>query len=252
MKKYRYQEEVVWVIGASSGIGEALVKALALEGAVLALSARREERLGLLRDTLGSQHKIFELDVADAALVERTAKAVHAAFGRIDRVIFLAASYTPQQLDAMDMQAVEEMVRVNLLGALHVVHAVLPLLKNQGYGQIALCASVAGYIGLPGGQPYSATKAGVINVAESLYAEQQGTMDVKLINPGFVRTALTDKNDFDMPMILSPEKAAQCILKGLMRSGFEIHFPKRFTCWLKLLRILPYRLTFAITKRLKL
>jgi short-subunit dehydrogenase len=244
----RYQNEVVWIIGASSGIGAALAEALAGRGATLALSARRKDALESLKERLGPQHKLFMLDVSDAELVVRTAQAIRAAFGRIDRIIFMAAAYTPMKLNDLDIAVTRQMIDVNLLGAFHVVHAVLPLLKEQGHGQLALCGSVAGYMGLPGGQPYSATKAAIISLAETLHAELPQPIDVKLISPGFVRSELTDKNDFSMPCIISAQQAAEHIASGLLRKSFEVHFPWRFTLLLKLLRLLPYRLAFKITQ----
>lgn len=247
-----YQNEVIWIIGASSGIGAALAKELCSRGAHIALSARRKEALETLKQSLGSEHRIFALDVTDADLVLRTANAIRAVYGRIDRVIFLAASYAPMNLDALNLVAVRQIIDVNLLGAFHVVHAVLPVLKEQQAGQIALCGSVAGYTGLPGGQPYSATKAGIINLAESMRAELPDSIDVKLISPGFVKSELTDKNNFTMPMIISAERAATYIADGLLKKAFEVHFPKRFTLWLKLLRIMPHALAFKITKIFKI
>lgn len=249
-KKQNYQDKVIWIIGASSGIGEALTRELASRGAVLALSARRKDALEKLKDSLRDErHKIFALDVTDADVVTRTAGAIRAALGRIDSVIFLAASYTPMKLENLNLAVTRQIIDVNLLGAFHVVHAVLPILKDQSAGQIALCGSVAGYIGLPGGQPYSATKSAIINLAESLRAELPKKIDIKLISPGFVRTELTNKNDFDMPMIIEPEQAAKAIADGLLEKRFEVHFPKRFTCLLKLLRLLPYHLALKITRK---
>ncbi len=245
-----YKNEIIWIIGASSGIGAALAKELSARGACLALSARRKEELEALKSSLGEDHKIFTLDVADADLVFRTASAVRAAFGRIDRIIFLAAVYTPMKLCTLDLAVTKQIVDVNLLGAFHVVQASLPIFKDQQRGQIAMCGSVAGYIGLPGGQPYSATKAAIINLAESMHAELPKIIDVKLINPGFVKSELTDKNDFNMPMIISAEKAARHIAEGLTQKTFEIHFPKRFTLGLKLLRLLPYSLSLKITRNI--
>lgn len=240
--------EVIWIIGASSGIGHALAQRLAAGGAVLALSARRREEIEALAASLGVSHKAFALDVTDAALCERTAMAIRAAFGRIDRIIFLAAVYAPMKLSELDMAVTRQMIEVNLLGAFHVVQACLPLLKEQGKGQLALCGSVAGYVGLPGGQPYSATKAGIISLAESLRAELPASIDIRLISPGFVRTALTEKNPFDMPMIISAPQAAEYIAAGLLGRNFEIHFPRRFTLWLKFLRLLPYTPALTITR----
>ena len=129
------------------------------------------------------------------------------------------------------------------------IETVLPLLLAQGGGQITLCASVAGYRGLPKSQPYGATKAGLINIAESLAAEVPKQIDVRVINPGFVESRLTDKNDFKMPMRISPEKAAKAIADGLNKPGFEIHFPKAFTRIMKLLSYLPNSLYFALMRR---
>lgn len=246
-----FKDEVIWIIGASSGIGYALALELAAVGATLMLSARRKEELEKLKESLGKRHMIYPLDVADTDLTVRTAKAIHAANGRIDRVIFMSAVYTPMSLDALDMLITRNMLEVNMLGAFNVVHAVLPLLKEQKMGQIALCGSVAGYVGLSGGQPYSATKAAVINLAESLYAECPRHIDIKLISPGFVRTPLTNKNNFSMPMIITPEAAAKAISSGLLSKRFEIHFPKKFTLMLKLLKLLPYPLKLLITGHMK-
>ena len=251
MKLKNYKDQVIWIIGASSGIGCALAVELASQGARLALSARRKDELDRLATTLGQAHKSFALDVTDAKLCVDTASTIRVIFGRIDRIIFLAAAYMPMKLDALDLAATKQIIDVNLLGAFHIINATLPLLREQGYGQIALCGSVAGYTGLPGGQPYGATKAGIINLAESLRAELPRGIDVKPISPGFVRTALTDKNDFEMPMIISSKQAAKNIACGLLTSHFEIHFPKRFTFLLKLLRVLPYLIALKITQRFK-
>ena len=144
-----------------------------------------------------------------------------------------------------------KIINVNLTGTFHLVSAIMPVFKKNGGGQLALCASVAGYSGLPAGQPYCATKAGMINLAESLRAEHDGTgVDIKLICPGFVKTDLTDGNDFPMPMIIEAADAGRYIADGLAKKRFEIHFPKRFTLILKLLRILPYCLYIPIAKRI--
>ena len=248
--KPTYENKVIWIIGASSGIGGSLARELSLRGAILALSARRKDALEMLKDSLADEkHKIFALDVCDSALVSRTAGAIRAAFGRIDSVIFLAASYTPMKLESLDLAVTRQIIDVNLSGAFHVVDALLPILHDQSAGQIALCGSVAGYIGLPGGQPYSATKAGIMNLAESLRSELPPKIDIKLISPGFVRTELTDKNDFEMPMMIEPQDAAKDIADGLLQKRFEIHFPKRFTLRLKLLQMLPYSLALKITEK---
>ncbi len=245
-----FSGEHIWIIGASSGIGEALARELARGGAKLTLSARREDELNQLAAGLGGGHVAYPLDVSDADAVAHAAQTIAATHGRIDRVIFLAAIYRPQDIDQMDMSFAKQLVEVNLLGAIYVTYAMLPLLKAGG-GQIVLCGSVAGYTGLPGGQPYSASKAAIINFAESLYAEVGDVVDVKLISPGFVRTRITDKNNFHMPMRIEPEQAAKAIARGLKARAFEIHFPKRFTYLVKLLRWLPYPMTLFVTRRMR-
>lgn len=248
-----YYNQVVWIIGASSGIGAALARELNNRGASLALSARRKDDLENVKNELDDSCSVYALDVTDAERVNSTAQAIHGHYGRIDRVIFLAAAYAPMKASELDIAVTKNIIDTNLTGAFNVVHAVLPLLKSQSKtAQLALCGSVAGYIGLPGGQPYSATKAAIINLAESLHAECRGRVDIKLISPGFVSTPLTAKNNFSMPMIIQPEQAAREIANGLLSSRFEIHFPKRFTCLLKFLRILPYAISLRMTKKIDL
>lgn len=248
MSDQDFKDQAVWIIGASSGIGLALARELSRRGAKLALSSRRGDELERRKVELGQQHQVFAFDVTDADATTRAAQSVKTSYGRIDRIVFLAAAYTPMQLDMLDITATRSIVDVNVTGAFNLVHAVLPILKGQTpQGQLALCSSVAGYIGLPNGQPYSATKAAIINLAESLQAECKDDVDIKLICPGFVRTPLTDKNDFKMPMMIEPEQAAREIADGLLSRRFEIHFPKRFTIFLKLLRLLPYALSQRLT-----
>lgn len=241
-----YNTETVWIIGASSGIGAALARELSAQGATLILSARRKDDLDRLAGELVSPSEVVPLDVADAEAVAQACASF--AGRRIDRVVFLAAVYQPDSLENMELKSAYAQVDVNLKGALNVIHATLPMFKSQGMGQLALCGSVAGYIGLPNGQPYSATKAAVNNLAETLYAEAPAYLDVKLIAPGFVRTPMTDKNDFDMPFRIEPEDAARAIANGLRKKRFEIHFPKRFTLIIKTLQTLPYWLSLRLTR----
>ena len=238
----------VWIIGASSGIGRATAIELAAQGAILALSARSEDKLNALQAELGEQHLVLPLDVTDAQAVVETAATVRDTFPRLDRVIFMAAIYDPTPFTQLEISAVQQMITINLIGAVNLVHAALPVLRQQGAGQLVLCGSVAGYRGLPNSQPYSATKAALINLAESLRAAERA-LDIKVINPGFVRTALTDKNDFNMPMIIDAEQAAKIIAKELLTKRFEIHFPKRFTYLMKLLALLPAWAYFGVVSK---
>lgn len=245
-----YKEKNVWIIGASSGIGLALAHELARRGARLALSARSKDALDILKEAIGVQHAVFPLDVTDAASFAKTVTDVNNAFGRLDHIINLSAVYTPSSLAEMDLAEARRIVDINLMGTINTLQIVLPVLRTQGGGQIALCGSVAGYRGLPNAQPYAATKAAIISLAETARLEEmKNGIDVRVINPGFVRTPMTDKNSFPMPMMISPEKAAIAIADGLLSSSFEIHFPKKFTWLMKFLKILPDALYFRLLRR---
>ena len=239
-----------WIIGASSGIGEALAKELAARGEVVCVSARNSEALDILVSSLkGKGHLALQLDVTCNNTVLQAVQRLQTQFPRIDRVIFMAGQYTPMSFGSIDLEEAERIIKVNLTSSLYVVEAVLPVLVSQGGGQIALCASVAGYRGLPKSQPYGASKAGLINLAESLASDVPKHIDVRVINPGFVESRLTNKNDFKMPMRISAEKAAKAIADGLDKRGFEIHFPKSFTLVMKLLSCLPSIIYFSLMRR---
>jgi short-subunit dehydrogenase len=248
MSNSSYTGKNIWIIGASSGIGAELAKELAASGAKVIISARSADKLQALQSQIGAY--VVPLDAANFEAVNNAAQQIKAELGKINSVIFMAGVYTPTSFENMNIADANQIIDVNFKGALNTVLAVLPILKTQGFGQIALCGSVAGYVGLPNGQPYSATKAAIISLAESLRAEVPSFIDVKLISPGFVKTQLTDKNSFDMPAIITPQQAAKEIAKGLQRKAFEIHFPKKFTYFMKLLQLLPHRLYFILAKKL--
>lgn len=232
-------------------MGESLARALAKEGAVLYLSARSQDKLDRLVQELGSQHTALALDVSDISACAKVVADIQHSTTRLDRVIFMAALYEPTRIADITPEQFRRMVDVNLVGAFHIVSAVLPWMRQNQKGQISLCGSIAGYRGLPKGQPYSATKAALINFTESLRSEEREYgLDIKLISPGFVRTPLTDKNSFDMPMIIEADTAARAILKGLESSRFEVAFPWLFTCLMKVLRLLPYGIYFSVTRRM--
>ncbi|WP_304619454.1 SDR family NAD(P)-dependent oxidoreductase [Paracoccus sediminilitoris] len=237
--------ERIWIIGASDGIGQALAKAWSARGAHVILSARSREPLEKLAAQLG-RADVQVLDVADRASVQAAADAI-TADGPVDRIVHLAAMYDPGRIADLDPDKAAQIVTVNLTGSFHIAQ-IGPKVLRAG-GQLALTGSVAGYVGLPQGQIYSASKAGVINLAESLRAERTD-LDIRLICPGFVETRLTEKNDFKMPAIIKPEEAAKAIMKGLEGGSFEIHFPHRLTRSLKLIRALPYALSMRLTRRL--
>lgn len=236
----------VWIIGASAGIGAALARALAARGAQLVLSARDAVALAALAaDCGGATTAPLDLGQPDQLAAHCDRLRTEAPF---DAIICTAALYDPGRIADLDPARAEAMVRVNLLGTLDVARLCPPLLREGG--QLVLFGSVAGYLGLPGGQPYSATKAAINNLAESLAVELAPRVDVRLVCPGFVATRLTAKNRFPMPAIVTPEQAAEAVLRGMARRGFEIHFPRRFTWPLKLLRLLPHAVSLRLMRRI--
>lgn len=241
------RDKKIWIVGASSGIGAALALELSRRGAVLTLSARRAEELENISRDFERPARIAPLDVSDAHSMHQVAQE----HGPFDSVIFMAAIYNPGLLENMKLDDARRVIDINVNGALNVIDAVYPAMRQLKKGQIVLCGSVAGYCGLPNSQPYSLTKAAVMNLAQTLKIEaERHNIDVKLISPGFVRTPLTDKNDFNMPMMIEPEEAARIIADGLTRANFEIHFPGKFTNIVKLLSILPHSLYFSIARRI--
>lgn len=235
----------VWIVGASSGIGESLARELSARGARLALSARREAPLVELARVLPGEHHALPIDVCNPDHVARACETLVAKWGDIDLVIWLAGDYSPMRADNFDLGEARRLIDINLTSVYNGLAALLPVFSRQRAGGIALVASVAGYRGLPKALAYGPGKAGLINLAESLYLDlsPQG-IGVWLIDPGFVATPLTAQNAFHMPGLISAEEAAQQIIAGFATGGFEIHFPKRFTLWMKALRLLPARWYF--------
>ena len=241
----------VWVIGASSGIGEACAKALLLQGAKVALSSRRAERLNQIALTAGvDQTLVIPLDVTDDAQLQDGYKTIVSAWSGIDLLLFVSGMYVPLRADNFDIKVAEKTIDANLLGPMRAVALVVPEMLKAHSGHIAIVGSVAGYSGLPKALAYGPSKAAIINFCENLYYDLLPTgVSVHMISPGFVATEATAKNDFEMPALISAEEAASEILAGIERGEFDIHFPKRFTRFLKFLRILPYPIYFWIVRR---
>jgi NAD(P)-dependent dehydrogenase (short-subunit alcohol dehydrogenase family) len=247
----------VWLLGASTGIGRATASALHAAGAKVVVSARSADAL----DAFVAAHpgaRALALDVTLASATQAAAQTLFAQ-GTLDCVVYCAGHYHAMDAGHLDLADMLRHNAVNYLGALYLLDAVVPKLLAQPLpahggqrGHISLVGSVAGYRGLPQSLAYGPTKAALINLAEALYLDLQPQgVGVSLINPGFVDTPLTRQNQFQMPGLITPEQAAQEILKGWACGEFEIHFPKRFTRWMKALRVLPYPAYFALTRRLK-
>jgi NADP-dependent 3-hydroxy acid dehydrogenase YdfG len=247
-----WQGRRVWLIGASSGIGLACAKALHAAGAKLVISARDVSLLSEWTDQC-NQHEVtvelLSLDVTDALQVKYAMREV-AAHGPLDLLLYCAGHYRAHRATAFDLNDMLRHQDVNYSGLLRVLDVALPVFLQQGFGHISLVSSVAGWRGLPNGLAYGPTKAAVTHLAETLYMDLQDKgIGVSLINPGFVATPLTAQNNFEMPALISPEQAATAMMAGWAEGLFDIHFPKRFTLWLKLMRLLPYRLYFALVRR---
>jgi NAD(P)-dependent dehydrogenase (short-subunit alcohol dehydrogenase family) len=246
-----WRGKTVWIVGASSGIGQATAAALHSQGARVIVSARKAEALA----AFVAQHpgsRALTLDATRREAVTLVAQQLLAQ-GPLDCVMYCAGHYNAMRADAMDVEDMARHMQVNYLGALYVLDALLPHFLARGAGHISLVGSVAGYRGLPNSLAYGPTKAALINLSETLYLDLHGKgIGVSIINPGFVETPLTAANQFDMPALLTPQQAASAILQGWARGAFEIHFPKRFTLWLKALRVMPNRLFFQLVRRVAL
>ena len=244
---------VVWLVGASSGIGRALAAALDRAGARVIVSARQQALLDdFLREHPSAQ--AIALDVLDAPALKQAAQAVLLEHGRIDLCVYCAGYYQPMRAQDFSLNDALRHLDINYVGALNLLDALLPQLLLQARqgspAHLSLVSSVAGYRGLPKSLGYGPSKAALTHLAEALYLDlSPERVGVSVINPGFVATPMTARNDFHMPALLTPEQAAQSILAGWARGEFEIHFPKRFTRWLKLLRHLSYGLYFRAVKR---
>ena len=246
-----WKDRRCWIIGGSTGIGAALAGRLAGLGARVAVSARRAGALEELVAAMPAGRGLaLPLDITDGAALEKAAAKLAKQWHGIDLVVVMAGEYKPMRAWEIDATAARSMIEVNLVGCFNVLAAVVPRLLAQGSGTIALVSSVAGYRGLPRSLVYGPTKAAVINLAETLYLDLQPKgLGVCVVNPGFVRTPMTAQNDFRMPALIEPDEAADEIVKGLAAGEFEIHFPKRFTRFLKLLRVLPYGRYFPAVRK---
>jgi len=239
----------VWLVGASTGIGAALAALLLERGARVALSSRSRDALDAL--AAGQVNAlVLPADVTDAGALAAAHAQILAAWGGVDLALFNAGTHSPVRAWELDLARAKTLIDTNLTGVLNGLAAALPDMLAQKSGAVAVVASVAGYSGLPTSLIYGATKAALINLAETLYLDLAPKgLGVHLICPGFVETPLTAKNQFAMPALIPAAEAAREIVAGLARGEFEIHFPKRFTRVVKFLRLLPYRWYFWLVHK---
>ncbi len=217
-----------WLVGASEGLGRALAHSLSEAGIELALSARNGERLEELAQSLPNAASVHPVDVTDAQAVEKAAIEI----GPIDGVIYAAGVYWPMAAKAWDAKAVEAMCDINFTGAARVMGATVPKMIERNRGHVVLIGSLSGFRGLPGAIGYGASKAGMMHLAENLYAELHRTgVKVQLVNPGFIKTRLTAKNEFNMPFVMGPEEAAEHVVAAMRSNRFQSNFPRVFS-WL--------------------
>ena len=251
MSSDRRAGRLVWITGASYGLGRMVALQLARRGDRVAVSARSIDKLkALAGEAPEGSIQPYALDVTDSKETADTVTRIEAEHGPIDIALLNAGTHEPVSADDFKAATLRKLVELNLMGTANCLEPLLATFRARGRGQIAIIASVAGYRGLPTSAAYGATKAGLINMAESLKPEcDRLGVKMQIVNPGFVRTPLTDRNPFPMPFLMEPEDAAAALIRGLDGDGFEITFPKRFTYLLKILRCLPYALYFPMIRR---
>ncbi|MCP4002211.1 MAG: SDR family NAD(P)-dependent oxidoreductase [Gammaproteobacteria bacterium] len=245
---------IIWITGASSGLGRELARQYAEAGHQVCVSARGTDALAELAeeccDMTGTINS-FGLDVTDPEQVNSCFEQIKATTGIPNLCVFNAGTHTENPVKGFDRKIYQRLMSINYMGVVNCLQVIIPVYLQQGSGQIAIVSSVAGYRGLPNASAYGASKAALINMCEALQPELAAeNIDLRLINPGFVRTPLTDMNEFPMPFLMEVEDAAARMVKGLAGNSFEITFPRRFTWLLKCLCSLPYAVYLRLTRKL--
>merc|ERR1711879_49402 len=244
------EEQVIWLTGASSGIGAALAEALKSRCAGLVLTSRNREALEQLAQGQ-SNILVAPADITDRRQMHHAAELIQAQFGKIDTLIANAGTCEYLDIRQFDVGLIKRVFNTNLNGLIHTLEVALPLIRQSRRGYVVGMSSSATYLPLPRAEAYGASKAAVSYLLESLRGDLAAErIDVSIISPGFVKTPLTDRNDFPMPMRITPEQAATSIVRGLERRPWEIHFPRRFTLLLKLLGLLPPSLRLTLTSKI--
>ena len=244
-------KKVIWITGGGTGIGKAVAIKFANQGWKVAISGRRENILKEVED-INPNIKSFALDVNDKEKCFEIMKNIKEEFGDIDICFFSTGTWDPKKEREIDVEQIEKVFKVNFFGTLNCIKSVEDHFRNRKSGIITIVSSIAGYKGLPNSTGYGPSKAALNNLAESLYFDfGRYNVRVCLVSPGFIKTPMTDKNDFKMPFLKTPEYSADKIYNGLINSNkFEIHFPKSLTLILKFFKIIPDRLYFYLVKKM--
>jgi short-subunit dehydrogenase len=244
-------KKTIWITGGSTGIGKALAIKFASKGWNVAVSARRAE---LLNELSNSYENIssFPLDVTDKEKCKEVFNEIKNKYENIDICFFSTGTWDPKKEKDIDVEQIEEVFKVNFFGSVNTIKAVEQFFKDKKSGIITIVSSIAGYRGLPNSTGYGPSKSALNNLAESLYFDfKRSNVRICLVSPGFIKTPMTDKNNFKMPFLKTPEYAAEKIYDGLVNKNvFEIHFPKELTLILKLLSFLPSKIYFSLISKL--
>ena len=244
-------KKTIWITGGSTGIGKALAIKFASQGWNVAISARREN---LLREISDNNENIygFPLDVTDKSKCKEVFEQIKNKFQSVDICFFSTGTWNPKKEKDIDVEQIEEVFKVNFFGTVNSIKAVEEHFKNRMDGIISIVSSIAGYRGLPNSTGYGPSKSALNNLAESLYFDfGRQNVRVCLVSPGFIKTPMTDKNDFKMPFLKTTEYAAEKIYDGLINKNiFEIHFPKSLTLILKIFSFLPSKIYFGLVGKM--
>lgn len=244
---------IIWITGASSGMGREAARQYAQLGHTVCVSARNSEALQLLAEECREfDGAIFlaAMDVTDVTQTTEGFEDICKEIGSPDLTILNAGAYIRNTVNSFDRSVFESTMHINFMGTINCLQSVVPAYIEQGRGHIAVVSSVAGYRGLPGASAYGASKAALINLVEAMQPElAEHGVCISLVNPGFVRTPLTDKNRFPMPFLMEVDDAVRAMISGLARRRAEVTFPKRFTWMVKAMRLLPVSLYLRLTRR---
>ena len=239
--------ELIWVVGASTGIGYELTRQLLRDGHKVIASARRMETIEELQSEHPTHLLPLTLDICDNEATAKACAQLLVDDKLPDRIVVCAGTYFPVTAEKVTEAAISKVMDVNFYGAVRITEHMLPHMREQGSGHLVYVSSIAGYIGLPKALAYGPSKAALINFAEGMRIELAGSnIKVQVVNPGFVKTPLTAQNKFKMPFLMDVEDAAKRIREGMEKRQFEIKFPKRFTYMLRTIQMMPYALSLKI------